>query len=812
MRRISLGLLIIAMTTLMVELALVRVFDVIWHSNMAYMIITMVMFCFGLSGVFLSLWSSVEKREVHTTLTVLALLFGFSVILPLPVMNNLPIDFNGFYKAPAQTSLMFMVMYLFLALPFFIGGVILTILFSSFADRIQKLYFWDLLGAALGCVILIPFLPRVGPGGILFIGAGLACISAALFTNKKSLPAFLGTIGLIVIAIPFYKSISSENLTDKYFEFKHHIAKRGVKKDIEKGNLEVSHWDPISKVDIIEQGKWKHVAYDGGSQSSFIFPFDGDFDKLRNSLPKSTPEHFGGQNVYISHAIKEGTNPDVLVIGSAAGQETKAALTFGANHVDAVEMVGFVIEAGKEIYPDYNGNIFNNPKVSAHRGEGRSFLRSTNKKYDIIQIYSNHTTSSIAAGSGAMATTYLQTSDAYKEYFSHLSNDGILHINHHVYPRMITTASKAWKEMGRENFRQHVLVFSVKNMRENLPTLLIKMSPWSRQEVAELRNWFWGHTELVEDPYHTDQSMLTDEFYSGELSQQTADFVPYRIMASTDDHPYFNFLRKEWAHYNKAYPERFMDYSTAALLSSQYIVYSQKTKKYEKRLVPTDVVHLYMTSAASLIFACIFVFLPLFFAKTGKEKWRYKYHSLGYFSCLGAGFIIIELVFIQMFMKLIGFPLYTYSVVVFALLVSAGIGSYVSNVMNISPQKRWAVPFLGLLATIVVFLGIYQSYFNFFLTFPLLVRIAAAIVLLLPAGFFMGMCFPLGILTIKEQPKGTIAWAWGMNGLFTVVGGIASVIVSIYLGFSITLLLGALIYLIAFKLYASLRKVHDSVA
>lgn len=51
MRRISLGLLLIAMTT---QLVLVRVFDVIWNANMAYMIITMVMFCFGLSGVYLS--------------------------------------------------------------------------------------------------------------------------------------------------------------------------------------------------------------------------------------------------------------------------------------------------------------------------------------------------------------------------------------------------------------------------------------------------------------------------------------------------------------------------------------------------------------------------------------------------------------------------------------------------------------------------------------------------------------------------------------------------------------------------------------
>jgi hypothetical protein len=70
---------------------------------------------------------------------------------------------------------------------------------------------------------------------------------------------------------------------------------------------------------------------------------------------------------------------------------------------------------------------------------------------------SNHTSSSIAAGSGALSATYLQTTDAYKEYFSHLKEDGILHINHHIYPRMVLTAAKAWQELGLTDFKKHVL-------------------------------------------------------------------------------------------------------------------------------------------------------------------------------------------------------------------------------------------------------------------------------------------------------------------------------------------------------------------
>ena len=86
---------------------------------------------------------------------------------------------------------------------------------------------------------------------------------------------------------------------------------------------------------------------------------------------------------------------------------------------------------GKNEYSNYIGALFRHPLVSVYIGEGRSFLRSSDKRYDIIQIFSNHTSSSVAAGTGAIATNYLQTSDAYREYFSHLSENGILHINHY---------------------------------------------------------------------------------------------------------------------------------------------------------------------------------------------------------------------------------------------------------------------------------------------------------------------------------------------------------------------------------------------
>lgn len=585
-------------------------------------------------------------------------------------------------------------------------------------------------------------------------------------------------------------------IKDDYFQFKHHIDKRGVKGATAKNYVEDSHWDPISKIDVINFGKQKHVAYDGGTQSTFIIPFDGDFEKMREDVENNRGYHFYNSGVYISHSLKRDTGHQALIIGAAGGSETKAALMYGASHVDAVELVGYVIKLGKEKYAEYNGNIYNHPKVHAFKGEGRSFLRSTDRTYDIIQMYSNHTSSSIAAGTGAMATTYLQTSEAYKEYFSHLKADGILHINHHVYPKMVATAAKAWHEMGRQDFRQHVVVIEVdrKGFQDNLPTMMIKMMPWTEAELVQIMSHFQPVYTMVVNPIAPENELLSAEFFSGELSKQTIDRVEYRVGASTDNKPYFNFLRKSFDKL-EADDENFLNYSTMSLLNAQL-----KAGK-----IPSDVIHLIVTSGASFFFIVVFIFIPLLFSKAGKIKWQGKGLNLLYFSCLGSGFIIFELIFIQIFMKLIGYPLYTYSAIVFALLLAAGLGSAASGRMGITPQNRSFIPFIGIAIFSMLIFLVYPIYFERFLQTPTLVRIIAAVCLVFPLGFFLGMPFPLGILTISGQPKGSIAWAWAMNGLFTVIGGLGSVLLSIFYGFRVTLIIAMVIYLLAFLTYNRLR-------
>jgi sugar phosphate permease len=106
---------------------------------------------------------------------------------------------------------------------------------------------------------------------------------------------------------------------------------------------------------------------------------------------------------------------------------------------------------------------------------------------------------------------------------------------------------------------------------------------------------------------------------------------------------------------------------------------------------------------------------------------------------------------------------------------------------------------------VLLLLLIYPFVFNFFLAAPLFIRILVACVLIFPLGFFLGMPFPLGILSLENLPRGAVAWAWGMNGLFTVMGGLAGVILSITWGFQVTLLIASFQYVVSLLAFARIR-------
>jgi spermidine synthase len=72
---------------------------------------------------------------------------------------------------------------------------------------------------------------------------------------------------------------------------------------------------------------------------------------------------------------------DVLVIGAGSGNDVAHALKFGAKEIDAVEIDPVIQNIGRGYHPDHP---YQDKRVVAHLDDGRHFLRTTEKKYDLV--------------------------------------------------------------------------------------------------------------------------------------------------------------------------------------------------------------------------------------------------------------------------------------------------------------------------------------------------------------------------------------------------------------------------------------------
>jgi spermidine synthase len=804
MRRLP-GIALTAITTLVLELALARAFEVVLLPNVAYMVITCAVFGYGLAGLYVALRPSCSSAE--RLLPWYAAGSAAATLLLLPLLNLLPFDFDQIAVAPATQLAAFAVLYLALLVPFFLSGLILVTLFSRHSSDIRRLYCWDLVGAGLGCLAVIPLLPAIGPGGILLLVAGLMLCASALFSRQKVWTSAAVTVAAVLAIVPFL-------LPPARLEVRQHTEKRNVKAAQAAGRIEFSRWDPVAKIDVIPEhsgnapgrpprlvGRW-HVAYDGGLMSSYFFPFDGDYGRLRrridDGVPGATRENFWQRSVLAAHRLKRDTGAHVLVIGSGGGQEAKAALLYGASQVDAIELVRTVVELGRTRYARAIGNIFHDTRVNEYVAEGRSFLRASDKRYDVIQLFSSFSPNALAHGYGAMQPVYLQTTDAYREYFTHLTPGGVLQVNFAVYPRMVVTAALAWRQLGGTDFHRHVAVFE--SIRPALPTLLIKMQPWQPAELADLEAFLDadsldGGVRLVVNPVADDRNFLSADFFTGAFPPPLAARLAYRAGPTTDDRPFYLQLRKRIAAV-AVDSAGFVNESVAGLLNGQL----------KRGWVPLDLLHLFFTGAVSLAVMLATIAVPIRYAPIGRRAWAGKAPTLVYFGCLGAGFIVLELILIQLFIKLVGYPLYTYSTVIFVLLLAAGLGSLSSEALGIKPERRWWWPFAGVVLCGALLLLTHPIVFHAFLAAPLLIRVLAAGLLIFPLGFFLGMPFPLGILVAGRLPDGAVAWAWALNGVFTVAGGLMTSVLAISLGFRATIVVGLAIYGLAWAAFAALRQ------
>src|SRR6266511_2214810 len=212
------GIFFISMATLLLELSLTRVMSVSLWYHFSFLVISTALLGFGTSGVVLAIWKKLrDEYNLEKTLAILSILFGIVTIVSFWLLQQIP--FDPFSLAIDKRQLYFLPLYyLVVAAPFFISGLAISLLFTRIPFNMSRLYAFDLVGAALGCLLIVVVMPLLGGSGSVVAAAGLGIIPALFFSKKKAVK---------LIALVFIVAFTCLSfMADKYLPITIHANKR----------------------------------------------------------------------------------------------------------------------------------------------------------------------------------------------------------------------------------------------------------------------------------------------------------------------------------------------------------------------------------------------------------------------------------------------------------------------------------------------------------------------------------------------------------------------------------------------------------
>jgi hypothetical protein len=698
------------------------------------------------------------------------------VLLVLEVVLHVPVAL----EVSGSNFLRLTAIYLSAAVPFFLTGVLFSVVFARESARIPLLYGADLGGGALACLAVVPLLNWIGgPNTILGASAALT-VAAAVWAPSRNARRVAG--GLLAA----FLMLIAGNLSDRLIDV---VYAKGLRRD--QLWVEFARWNALSRVEVDRQDQARAIVIDADA-STYIM----------NAVPEQWRET-GWENALMSAppALANVLRPhgEFAIIGPGGGVDVLRAIGNGSPSVTGIEInpiIANTIMRGR--YATYSKHLYQRPDVHIQVTDGRSYLRSTAQQFDVVQMTLVDTWASTAAGAFALSENNLYTVEAFREYFEHLRPDGMIAITRWEFHeprealRVVSVAMDALHGLGVANPARHFIVASQGPLDEDgIPVVVLaKKTPFTSEEEAAVKAHFAKYSGLR--PLYLPSESLRNPF--GDLIASNDPYVfarsyPYNVAPVDDNAPFFFFTLKPSQILGNANLHAGIDWK-----------------------VNLGVLVLLLVLAISLAAVVAFLILPL-----ALHGGRQSPMPLFYFVAVGLGYILVEIAFIQRFVLFLGHPTYALTVVIFLLMLSSGAGSLFSRGWLRRTEMAWMplVLIVGALVANVFFLpralaawvGLQFEY-----------RLVVSALLLVPLGFVMGMPFPTGLRALAAGRGGDVApvadnnndnaveWAWAMNAAASVLGSVLAMVIAIQFGLNVTLSCGVAAYLLALVLLRALPR------
>ena len=789
-RSTYLGIFCVALATLMYEILLTRIFSVTMLYHFAFVALSVAMF--GLTAGALIVYLAPRlfpPEKLFDRLAVTAV--AFPIVILLSFLTELSIPFR--FQASVVGVYAIAFLYVVIAVPFVVSGIVICLVLTGFVARVSALYAADLAGAALGCLLLIVALSWTdGPTAVLWVAA-IASLGGLAFSLNASTSGVRRTaIATVIVFLAFAAGHTVLLRTNRPI----------LRIVYAKGTIETppiyERWNSYSRVRVLGDPDAYQPAHGWGFSPKVppmrlqqlhldidnwagteMTRFNGDLRML---------EHLKYDVTNIAYYLRTGH--DALVIGAGGGRDVLSALSFGARTVTAVDINKDIIGTVNGRFGDFTGHLDRDPRIHFVNDEARSFVARSPNRFGTIQISLIDTWAATAAGAFVLGENSLYTVDAWATFLQHLTDDGVLTVSRWYFQgrpaelyRATSVAVEALRRLGVTDPRRHIAI--VRNMRsaptpgaeapDGVGTILVCRRPFTDAELDTLGR----ETARLEFDVPFSPRSTTDQTFT-RLTQLEGrdDFLatyPVNIAATTDDSPFFfNMLRLR----DILHPE-LLDFGSSM--------------SHNMRAVAT----LGVLLATVCVLTALCIVLPLWLTRD-RVRLTGAGPLLVFFVAIGLGFMLIETSQMQRLIIALGHPTYGLSVVLFALLVSSGVGSWLtSGVDHLAAPRAGRQRLIVLIIVLAVF-GIVTPLVTRWsepMTTP--IRIVAAVLLLFPTGLFMGMAFPLGMKLASTRARDLTPWLWGLNGAASVLASVLAVCIALTWSISTAFWTGVVAYLVA---------------
>lgn len=766
--QIYFGIAATSLATLLLELALTRVFSVVYYYHFAFLAISLALFGLGAGGVFSYAVARWPGSLFHK-LGIMAGCNGAVIVLCLWFLLS---------RARHMSAWELVAGYFVAAIPFLLSGAILSLVIKEAIERVNRAYFFDLAGAAGGCMALVPLLNWVGGPNSIIVAGVLFAVSAAIWfdlagDSRGRIGAVL--LGLLLVALITYNS--------KYSLIDVKYAKGQPIK-----NEEFVKWNSFSRVALKPDpsGGMKSIVIDADAATGIA---DFDFAHLTPQQKFDLAYHGPG----FPYVLRPGAK--ALVIGPGGGWDVARALASGSKNVTGVEINPIIADTiMREKFPAYSNYLYFRPDVHIVVEDGRSFVRRTKQHYQVLQATLVDTWASTAAGAFALTENNLYTTEAFHDYLTHLTPDGLLSFTRWGFNppreslRVVSLAIAALEQLGQTDPARNVAV-----VRENVQqldhwgsqdTVLISRNPFSASDIALIQSAAAKtRMEVVYVPGTNVRSAFKD-LLTSKNPDRFYDSYPFDVRPVSDNRPFFFYTVQ---------PRDLWHYALhASRASEDYKINSA---------IPVLFAVVIVSIVATLIILC----LPPLVLGNYLPRDRSILRALLLFLFIGAGYILIQVALIQKFVLFLGHPTYALTVIIFSMVLASGFGSFASRKIIRGDTGRLMRCLTIIAAAIIVLAAIVTPVSESGVGLPFPVKVLITVALIAPPAFAMGMPFPTALSLLEGFAPHSVRWAWAINAASSVMGSAAAMFFAIYAGLETTLIIGGLLYLAALVSVAAFR-------